>query len=476
MGFTDIIKAISDFLMGLGVPLLLPIIITILGLIFGQSFPKALRAGLTLGAGFIALNLVISLLINNMTPVVDAMVKNTGKNLTIFDAGWGVAGAIAWGTTAGTIVILACLGTNILMLALRLTKTLNVDIWNFWNQAFTASVVFIVTKSMAAAFMAACLHTVYELYIADLTAKRVQAFYNLPGISIPHGWAVTSVPIIMIVNWVVDRIPYVKDIKWDEGTIHDRLGIFGEPLMLGVILGILVGLFGGLWSDPVKLLTLGVTVGTAMILIPKIIGFFMEALTPIAESAREFMAAHFGGREFYIGLDSAVLIGHPVTVAAAIILIPIVLGLALILPGNRVLPFGDLAALFYFVSMVPFLSKGNLFRSIVAGAVIMSVVLYVCTGFGSSLTQMATSIGYKMPANTVDITAMSAGNWVSFLLYAIGGATSGGEVPAILMAVIFVVSLVAIGWWLRTIVEPREAAEAAAAAQAAAAEAAATPA
>ncbi len=461
MGFTDIIKAISDFLMGLGVPLLLPIVITILGLIFGQSFPKALRAGLTLGAGFIALNLVISLLINNMTPVVDTMVKNTGSNLNILDVGWGVAGAIAWGTTAGSIVILACLGTNILMLALRLTKTLNVDIWNFWNQAFTASVVFIVTQSLAAAFMAACLHTVYELFIADITAKRVQAFYNLPGISIPHGWAVTSVPIIAIVNWVVDRIPYVKDIKWDEGTIHDRLGIFGEPLMLGVILGILVGLFGGLWADPVKLLTLGVTVGTAMILIPKIIGFFMEALTPIAESAREFMAAHFGGREFYIGLDSAVLIGHPVTVAAAIILIPITLGLSLILPGNRVLPFGDLAALFYFVAMVPFLANGNLFRSVISGAVIMSIVMWVCTGFGSSLTTMATSIGYKIPANAVDITALSAGNWVTFVVFTLGRVTSGGEVPAILMAVIFVVSLVAIWWFLRrtAAVAPAPAAE-----------------
>ncbi|HPL29266.1 MAG TPA: PTS transporter subunit IIC, partial [Anaerolineae bacterium] len=106
MGITDIIKAVSDFLMGLGVPLLLPIVITALGLFFGQQFTKALRAGLTLGAGFIALNLVIGLLINNMVPVVDAMVKNTGSSLNIMDVGWGVAGAIAWGTTAGSIVII----------------------------------------------------------------------------------------------------------------------------------------------------------------------------------------------------------------------------------------------------------------------------------------------------------------------------------------------------------------------------------
>lgn len=433
MDIVSIIKSVSDFLTGLGVPLLLPVIITVIGLIFGQKFGKALRAGLTLGAGFISLNLVIGLLINNMVPVVDAMVKNTGANLTILDVGWGVAAGIAYGTPAGSIVIVVCLLVNIIMLALRWTKTLNVDIWNFWNQAFTASVCFLAAGgtnnpglAWPMAILGATVHTVYELVVADRTAKGVQDFYGLPGISIPHGWAVTSVPIIWAVNWVLDRIPGVRDIVWDEGTIRDKWGMFGDPLILGSILGVLVGIFGGLLAAPVKLLTLGITIGTAMILIPKIIGFFMEALSPIAESAREYMARNFGGREIYIGLDSAVLIGHPVTVAAAIILIPIVLGLALILPGNRVLPFGDLAALFYFVSMVPFMAKGNLFRSIISGIFVMAVVLLVCTSFGSSLTDMAKMINFKIPEGAVDITALSAGNWVSWVMFQISRLVGGG--------------------------------------------------
>lgn len=425
MDFATFFGNIYNFLTGLGVSLLLPIIITILGLVFGQKLRTALRAGLTLGAGFISLNLVIGLLIGEMVPVVDTMVKATGSNLDIFDVGWGVAAAIAFGTTAGSLVILVCLATNIIMLALKLTKTLNVDIWNFWNQAFTASVAYIASGSLAWAMVAAAIHTVYELVIADLTAKQVQEFYNLPGISIPHGWAVSSVPIIAGVNWVLDRIPGVKDIHWDESGIREKWGIFGEPLFLGVLLGVGVGLFGGMWREPAKLLTLGITIGTAMILIPKIIGFFMEALTPIAQSAKEFMKNKFGGREFYIGLDSAVLIGHPITVAAGIIMIPIVLGLALILPGNRVLPFGDLAATFYFVAMVPFMSKGNLFRSIVCGAVIFVVVLYACTSFGSALTQMAVDVGYAIPEGVVDITGLSAGNWLSALLFQVGRLFGG---------------------------------------------------
>jgi PTS system galactitol-specific IIC component len=217
----------------------------------------------------------------------------------------------------------------------------------------------------------------------------------------------------------------VKDINWDEGTIREKWGIFGDPLMLGTILGIAVGAIGGLWKQPVQLITLGITIGTAMILIPKIIGFFMEALSPIAESAREYMGKNFGGRDIYIGLDSAVLVGHPVTVAAAVILIPIVLGLALILPGNRVLPFGDLAALFYFVVMVPWMTKGNLFRSVITGVFVMTVVLYVCTSFGSSLTEMAGLVNYEIPAGAVDITALSAGNWVSWVMFQLSRLVGG---------------------------------------------------
>ena len=75
--------------------------------------------------------------------------------------------------------------------------------------------------------------------------------------------------------------------------------------------------------------------------------------------------------------------------------------------------------------MVPFMSKGNLFRSIVAGAVIFVVVLYACTSFGSSLTQMATSIGYAIPEGAVDITGMSAGNWISAVLFQVAKLFGG---------------------------------------------------
>lgn len=220
---------------------------------------------------------------------------------------------------------------------------------------------------------------------------------------------------------MLDRIPVIKDINWDEKHIQEKWGIFGSPLVLGTVLGLILGLLSGYWSDIPLLLSSAISIGAVMMIIPKFIALFMESLSVVSDAAKKFMKKHFGDREFYVGLDSAILIGHPVTVAAGLILIPVTLILAVILPGNRVLPFGDLASLAYFVALVPCLSKGNLFRSLICGVVIMSVVMLICTSFGSSMTEMAVSAGYTLPEGAVDITALSAGNWLTWILSKIAG-------------------------------------------------------
>lgn len=417
----DAITKVTGALTSLGASVLIPIFIFIMCMVFGAKFKKSLMAGLTFGAAYIGLNLIIGLLISTVSPMVDIMVENWGIKNDILDVGWAVGSAIAYSTTCGALIILVSLGVNILMLSTRLTKTLNVDIWNFWNHAFTASVVYIISGNLIIGLIAGGIHAAFCLVMADRTAKRVQDFYQVPGVSIPHGWAVTSIPIIAGVNWLLDRIPVIKDINWDEKHIQEKWGIFGSPLVLGTVLGLALGCLAGYWSDIPLLLSSAISIGAVMMIIPKFIALFMESLTVVSDAAKKFMKKHFGDREFYVGLDSAILIGHPTTVAAGIILIPIVLVLAVILPGNRVLPFGDLASLAYFVALVPCLSKGNLFRSLICGIVIMSVVMLICTSFGSSMTTMAVQAGYTIPDGAVNITALSAGNWLTWILSKIAG-------------------------------------------------------
>jgi PTS system galactitol-specific IIC component len=429
----------------LGNTVVLPIVIALLGIALGQKWSRAIRTGLTVGVAFVGLGLVISLLIGALGPATTAFIERFGLKLTTVDVGWPVAAAIAFGTTVGALVVPLALGVNVLMLVLRLTRTLNVDIWNFWHYAFTGSLVYLITaNNLAAGLLAAAFHCVLSLVVADVTAPAVQKFFKLPGISIPQGWAVTSVPIVLAGNWILERIPGVRDIKADADTIQRRLGVAGDPLILGFVLGILLGLVSG--YDIAATLILGVQLGAVMLLVPRIIAIFMEGLVPVSEAARTFFQKRFAGREYYVGLDSAILIGHPITIAAAILLIPTTLLLAAILPFNTTLPFTDLAATAFFVAMATPLTRGNLFRTYVIGAMTMVMVLSLTSFFAPQVTTTAANIGYQLPpeaAGAAQISALSGGNLVAFLAFV------AGQWIGIIGPVVLLVLAVALAFVLR---------------------------
>ena len=421
----EAIQSIFDFLTGLGSPVMLPIIIFILGLILGQKVGRAFISSITVGVGFIGLGLVITLLFDALGPATSALVEATGIQLTALDVGWGVAAAIAFGTAVGSLVFIVALGVNLVMLVFNWTKTLNVDLWNYWHYAFTGSLVYLVSGgNLVLGLIAAAIHAIVALLIADWTAKDVQDFFKIPGVSIPQGWAITSVPIIKGLNWIMDKIPGLKDIYWDIEGMQKRIGIFGQPIIMGATLGLLFGLIA--YGFDTRVLTLAVQMAAVMLLIPRIIAIFMEGLTPLSEAARAFMQKRFAGRDFYIGLDSAILIGHPITIAAGILLIPITLFLAAILPGNTTLPAADLAATAFFIAMVPPLTNGNFFRSLLYGTIIMIMVLYIASAFAPLLTQIAADIGFAIPEGAVEITGLSGGNWIAWVLTTITQLIFGG--------------------------------------------------
>ena len=172
-------------------------------------------------------------------------------------------------------------------------------------------------------------------------------------------------------------------------------------------------------------LNLAIQMGAIMVLCPRIISIFMEGFAPVSEAAREFMQKRFKNQEFNIGLDSAIMIGHTTTILVSGILIPITLILAFILPGNKVLPFADLASITFSIAFVTPLVKGNFFRTLIYGIVIMVLLLYISTGFASSLTDIARNIGYELPENSSIIAVFSEGNWIAYILTNIARLITG---------------------------------------------------
>jgi PTS system galactitol-specific IIC component len=422
----------------LGNTVVLPIVIFLLSLLLGLGLTKALRAGMLVGIGIISINAAVGLMMGALEPASIALVERTGLKFSTFDLGWVPAAGIAFGTLVGTTLIPFVFGLNIIMLFLRMTKTFNVDIWNYWHLALSGSMVYFITGgNYWAGILAALTHAVYSLLIADATAPKIQEFLGLPGISISHGWATTSVPLILGLNWIFDRIPGIRDIDIDMDGLKKRIGLLGEPFVLGAILGIIIGIGAGMEFGGIAKLTM--ILAAAMLLFPRMVAILIEGLSILSKGAQEFFHKKLKGRETYVGLDSAVLLGYPGTIVVGVLLVPVTIILAAILPGNTVMPFADLAWCAFFIPMCAPLLKGNMFRTLITGIFTMAMVLYIATIFAPAITSFAPEAGVDISAAAgfPTVTGLSAGNLVALILYQISKVGS-----TVSMAIAFVISLI----------------------------------
>ena len=428
----DAFLGFFSFIQGLGVSVMMPIVLTILGCILGAGFGKSLRAGLTVGVGFIGLGLVInSLLGTTLSPAVQEMVNRFGLSLTVVDVGWPAAAAIAMGSTVGLIIIPLGLVVNIVMLLTNTTQTVDVDIWDYWHFAFTGALVSIVTNSYVFGIIAAILNMIVIMVLGDYTAPLVEESLQMPGVSLPHGFTTAYAPIAMLFNWIFDKIPGVRDIDINTDTLQKKFGVFGEPILVGTVIGLVIGVLaywdgGNVAASITKVLSLGVSLGAVLVLIPKMAALLMEGLLPISDAASTFVNKHFKNRgKIYIGLDSAVGVGHPVTLAISFILVPLCIFLAVILPGNKVLPFADLAVIPWMFVLITPVVRNNGFRGIFIGLIVLTVGLYIATDLSPLITTAASNVQFDMGGAAAISSICDGANPLTWLIVRIGGIANG---------------------------------------------------
>lgn len=130
-------------------------------------------------------------------------------------------------------------------------------------------------------------------------------------------------------------------------TIQKRFGVLGDPTIVGFIMGVLLGFLGYGWDDPyhtiIASLRLGMYLAAVMLLLPKMTSIMMEGLVPLSNAARKMLVKRFPNRNITVGMDTALIIGHPSVIAPALLLIPTIVVIAMFLPGNTVMPLGDLS-------------------------------------------------------------------------------------------------------------------------------------
>lgn len=382
---------VFSYIISLGASVMMPIIFTVIGLCIGMKFGQALKSGLYVGVGFVGLGVVTALLTTNFNDPLKAICDLYHLQLNVFDMGWPAAASVAYNTAVGALIIPICLGINVLMLLTKTTSTLNIDLWNYWHFAFIGAVAyFVMGESLAWGYFAAIVCYIITLVLADITAPKFQKYYDLDGISIPQPFCQSFMPFAVVINKVLDKIPGFSRLDVDAEGLKRKFGVFGEPLLLGVIVGILIGVAAHF--DVKMVLTLGVTMGAVMELIPRITKLFIDGLKPISVKAQEMVDKHLHGRKVHIGMSPALVIGHPTTLVVSILLIPTVLIVSVILPGNQFLPLASLAGMFYLFPIVLPYTKGNVVKTFIIGLVALIFGLYFVTDMAPDFTLAANAV------------------------------------------------------------------------------------
>ncbi|WP_057817433.1 PTS galactitol transporter subunit IIC [Schleiferilactobacillus perolens] len=405
-------------IIGLGAAVMMPIIFFFVGMIFRLKVSQAFKAGMLVGIGFTGVSLVINLLLDNLGPASKQMVSNMGLHLTVVDTGWPTASTIGWGSPLMPVAVVGFLALNTILLITKVTKTVDIDIFNYWIFLLLGANVYAATHNFWLSIISTWVIFALTLIVADLTAPIIQKQYksiDLEGISFPHLTCLAWIPFGIATNWIIEKIPGLNKVQLDPEKIQKRFGVFGEPMTLGFLLGAAIAALAR--YDVPKILTLAVNIAAAMVLLPKMIDILVSGLRIVRDAVEKQMKKWFPNRKFYIGMDTALLIGEPSVLATGLILIPIAIVLAFILPGNKVLPFVDLASLMFLLALITPFAKRNILRMTIAGTLILICIMYVGTDIGVFYTNAARMSKIAVPKGIQYMTNFigSATTWIGWV-------------------------------------------------------------
>lgn len=391
-------EIITQFINDLGNFIFIPIIFLIIMKALGRPLSECINSALKVGIGFIALTMTINFMLEKMEPAITGLAANTGSSLNAIDVGGAATAVMGFGSDLGAIVIPLCFAINIIMLILKLTDCVNVDVFNLHQNASMGAIVAAFSGNLFYGILTAGLFHVIALIMADVGAKNNNEYFGLPeGVSISHPVANTYLIFAYPFNWLFDHIPGLKNWNVTAETIQRKFGVLGDPTVVGFIMGVILGLFGYGFNDPyhsiISSLQLGMYIAAVMLLLPKMTSIMMEGLVPLSNAARKKLVKKFPDRKITVGMDTALIVGHPSVIAPALLLIPFIVVIAVILPGNIVMPLGDLSQFVFFIACMVPVFKGNIIRTWLSSLIMFGGGLWISSWMAVPTTEVFMKFG-----------------------------------------------------------------------------------
>lgn len=397
-------EIIQQVMKAFGAAVLLPIIIFIFELVLGTKPDRAFRSAIYIGIGLAGLVTILNpFFLGLMGKAVSDMVVTKGIQLPFVDTGWALLAAVAYSTTIGALIIPVGIGVNLIMISLKLTDTLDLDIWNFWHWAFVGSMVYYGTGSYLYGMLAAIAIELFLLLAADVTAPQFQKFFKLPGISFPHASAQGGLITVLILRWVFDKVGLNK-INVSSETIRRKFGVFGDSVVIGFLVAVGMGIIA--WLDDIgkiatwsRIFALGMGTGAFIYLYPKATTALLEGFAALNDKVRDLLSKHGSKRIISFGMDGALCVGNPDTITVALLTMITTVPLIFLLPGNRFLMLADLGVTPFFLAVAAVaIFNGNIISSYIANVINVSITLYLSSFISPVFASLVKQIGTELPS------------------------------------------------------------------------------
>ncbi|MDR3551722.1 MAG: PTS transporter subunit IIC [Clostridia bacterium] len=395
-----------SFIMNLfGTSIVVPCIILIISLCMGTGFKKAFQGALYMAVGLTMFNALLGVLLGDISPYVTSMAQTVGISLPYVDVGWQGASVIVYSNQLGYIYLVLGLGVNLLLFGLKLTDTFQpTDIWNYYQFVFWAIIVQFVTGSFWLGIAAAVFMNLIVLLIADIIAPSIQEYYGYEDVtltSVPQAVA----PWAMIMRWVIIKLK-IKERNVDPKGLTEKFGFWGEPLTIGLFVGLLVTFLGSLTvlgkaSTWTGILGTMLAVSGVMVIYPSVSGLFVKGLIPLSQAMNvKIRSGKSKRKHFNIAMDPAIYFGESGNLTAALILIPIIYFISLVMPGNKILMLADIPAMPFMTVGLIFVFRGNILNTVIGGTIWYSFANVLNSNVCAAFTKAAVAAGVtqKLPA------------------------------------------------------------------------------
>ncbi|NNM54727.1 MAG: PTS galactitol transporter subunit IIC, partial [Spirochaetales bacterium] len=159
----------------------------------------------------------------------------------------------------------------------------------------------------------------------------------------------------------------------------------------------------------------------------------------ISEGMKTFVAKKFPrlGPTF-IGLDVAVMFATPSVMVSTVLLMPLALLLALVLPGVNFIPLGDLTNLLVPMALISAAVRGNLVRSLILGIPAIIANLYIATGLTALWPVLAKATHTHVAASSYTVFLDGGNFWRAWFLNLFSGGWIGWLFVPVGIVVLFV--------------------------------------